>query len=97
MPLVNILLAVGAAGAISGLALGSNMFAAIIGEVNGREPAARRLSYAGANRKLFLVLARHKQHFPESKLRLAMWCFIGAGFFLAAVTLATALIRANSS
>jgi hypothetical protein len=62
------------------LAIGSAACYTILGEVNARSSADQQIGMFGANTKLFLIVRRHAQLFPDSRHRRLMWGCTIAGF-----------------
>jgi hypothetical protein len=60
--------------------LANFLFYMILGEVNGRSRVEDRISAFGVNTKVMLVLKRHAELFPDSRLRaeatIALFCGI---------------------
>jgi hypothetical protein len=82
MNIAYILFAIGAGLVI----VGSFVFYTILGEVNGRLPIDEQISMVGVNTKVFAVLRRHAQLFPNSRKRSHMLWVMGAGLTLGGMT-----------
>jgi len=68
------------------LMVGNFIFYTVLGEVNGRSPADRQISMWFVNTKMFFVLERHRELFPESRKRgLMRWC-VAVGLLLFVAT-----------
>jgi hypothetical protein len=72
--------------------LGSFVFYAILGEVNGRLPVDEQISMFGVNTKVFAILRQHAQLFPSSRKRSQMLWIITVGLALGGMAF-LALVR----
>ncbi len=69
------------------------IFYTILGEVNGRTPADGQISMWFVSTKLFDVLERHRELFPESQRRSQLRLCAAAGFSLFIATTLVALVH----
>jgi len=79
-----------AATALGFVILGNCIFYMILGEVNGRSRSEEEISPWGVNTKLFMVLGRHRQFYPGSKLRK----YLAYSLVLALILFVSALVWA---
>src|SRR5262249_6068555 len=67
---------------LSGIVVANFVFYAILGEVNGRRGPQEQIGMLFVNVKSFEVVRLHKEFFPASRKRTAMYIIASLGFAL---------------
>jgi len=62
--------------------LGNMVFYSILGEVNGKRSQTEKISMLFVNHRLFEVVRIHRELFPSSRKRLAMFTLLALGIAL---------------